>query len=422
MIHVYAITTATTVFVATSGYLLFLKHQKVGDSKRTRKTKVATAFIAVLLFSTLIGVQLVNLTRANPYVYVGEVPPKPDTIPPMISIFYPKNNTAFNVNYFALTFNVSAPTGPTVNSPIVMAIYYKADWQQNNVSVYKYTSDPYSGRATNGRYTEYSSNLNLTGIPEGNHSIIVSASYHGWYIPGNDPHTLSMNGFSIGGSSSVNFTIDTISPNVSVLSVDNKTYGTSGVPLNFTVSEQTAWIGYSLDGQANVTITGNTTLSGLPEGSHNLVIYAEDTGGNTGDSETFYFAVDNTPPSISLLTTENKTYSTSDIQLNFTVTEPTAWIGYSLDGQKNVTIIENTTLSGLSDGSHSLTVYAKDAAGNIGTSKTVHFSIDQTPKLVILGSTLPMEYGYVLAAVIMVIIVAMAGYLFVKRKKLGEGT
>ena len=37
MIHVYAITTATTVFVATSGYLLFLKHQKAGEDRLKRK-------------------------------------------------------------------------------------------------------------------------------------------------------------------------------------------------------------------------------------------------------------------------------------------------------------------------------------------------------------------------------------------------
>lgn len=65
MEHVYTVATVTTVFVAITGYLLFLKHQKVGDSKQKRKTKVATAFIAVLLFSTLIEVQLVNLVRAN---------------------------------------------------------------------------------------------------------------------------------------------------------------------------------------------------------------------------------------------------------------------------------------------------------------------------------------------------------------------
>jgi membrane associated rhomboid family serine protease len=35
--HIYAIAAVTTVFAATSGLLLFLKHQKASDKKRTRK-------------------------------------------------------------------------------------------------------------------------------------------------------------------------------------------------------------------------------------------------------------------------------------------------------------------------------------------------------------------------------------------------
>lgn len=307
------------------------------------KTVLAKAFIAVILLPALIGVQLVNLTRANPYAYGGEVPPKPDTIPPIISILYPKNNTAYNVNYVALTFDVSAPTGPTVYSPILRFIYYKTDWQQNEVFVYnKYTSDSSSGYPTNGRLASFSSNLNLTGIPEGNHSVIVIAIYHGYYIPGNLPHTLSRNGFTITGSSSVNFIIDTI------------------------------------------------------------------------------------PPSISVLTVENRTYDIPDVPLNFTVNEPVSQITYNLDEQGDVTIAGNTTLIGLSNGAHNLTVYATDPAAHIGCSKTVYFSIYEKPEekteQITLGSSFPMKYGYALAAVIVVIIVAMAGYLFVKRKKLGEGT
>ena len=197
------------------------------------------------------------------------------------------------------------------------------------------------------------------------------------------------------------------------MSPENKTYGISGVALNFTVSEKTSWICYSLGGQANVTITGNTTLTGLPEGPHRLVIYAEDAAGNTGASKLFYFAIDTTLPIMSILATENKTYDTTDIPLNFTVNEPVSEITYVLDGQANVTITGNMTLTELSEGSHTITVYANDTAGNIGTSETVYFSIDQTPKLLILGSNLPMEYGYALVAAT-VIVAAIAGYLFLK--------
>jgi hypothetical protein len=34
------------------------------------------------------------------------------------------------------------------------------------------------------------------------------------------------------------------------------------------------------------------TLAGLPNGEHNLTIYATDTAGNIGSSETMYFTVD----------------------------------------------------------------------------------------------------------------------------------
>jgi len=83
-----------------------------------------------------------------------------------------------------------------------------------------------------------------------------------------------------------------------------------------------------------------------------------------------------TPPTISIISPENKTYTVKDILLAFTVSEPTLWISYSLDDQMNVTVTGNTTLSTLSDGSHSLKVYAKDTAGNMGASEIICFSIE----------------------------------------------
>ena len=83
---------------------------------------------------------------------------------------------------------------------------------------------------------------------------------------------------------------DTTSPTISILSPENKSYPINNVLLTFTVSESTSWIGYSLDGQMNVTITGNTTLSELSDGSHSLIVYTNDTAGNMGYSESVYFS------------------------------------------------------------------------------------------------------------------------------------
>ena len=85
---------------------------------------------------------------------------------------------------------------------------------------------------------------------------------------------------------------DTTSPTISILSPEEySTYAVNSVPLIFTVSESTSWIGYSLDGQANVTITGNIVLSGMSNGLHNLIVYAEDLHGNSGASEIIYFTI-----------------------------------------------------------------------------------------------------------------------------------
>ncbi len=82
------------------------------------------------------------------------------------------------------------------------------------------------------------------------------------------------------------------------------------------------------------------------------------------------------PPDICVSSPENMTYITDSVSLNFTVNEATSWMGYSLDGQNNVTITENTlNLTELSKGSHSLTVYANDTSGDMGKSETIYFTI-----------------------------------------------
>jgi hypothetical protein len=214
--------------------------------------------------------------------------------------------------------------------------------------------------------------------------------------------------------------------NINITSPSNITYSSNMLTLNVTVqslfrpSQYRFAMVYSIDGENNVTIPLTTTfmpinatvtfengttatvisifspyvtagcvaLPELPEGPHKLNVYAnyERTSTNPTfpefiwDSSTVYFTVDDgQPPVISALSLENKTYSQNALALNFTTNQPTSWIGYCLDGKTNVTIAGNTTLTGLSDGSHSVIVYANDTAGNMGISKPVVFTVD-TPE------------------------------------------
>src|SRR5208283_178224 len=97
------------------------------------------------------------------------------------------------------------------------------------------------------------------------------------------------------------------------------------------------------------------------------------------------YLLETTPPKISLQSPVNQTYNESSVFLVFTVDKTVNWAGYSLDGQQNVTITGNTTLTNsmvtnvtianMTNGLHNITAYAEDTFGNIGASQTINFTI-----------------------------------------------
>jgi N-acetylneuraminic acid mutarotase len=179
----------------------------------------------------------------------------------------------------------------------------------------------------------------------------------------------------------------TVPPVLNVLSPENTTYTSNDIPLVLSVNRPATWMGYSLDGLANVTVTGDTELSDMSEGEHRLTVYVNDTFGNMVSSPA------------------NRTYGESDIQSAFTVDEPVEWMGYSLDGEDNVTVTGNVTLAVLAEGSHNITFYAIDLVGHTGASRTVYFEITPFPTVL------------VVAVAVTITITVATGYLLLKRRK-----
>ncbi len=211
-------------------------------------------------------------------------------------------------------------------------------------------------------------------------------------------------------------------PEVTVVSPSqNGIYNQSTIPLRVEVEmyrydgqivfETLTLVKYSLDGQAQINAivnneftngrsTGYTGivdayLSALSVGSHTLVIYGETSFTKypqipeTNFTKTIYFTVkeidpnapiiDVNPPKITILSTTKyigNQYKTPNIRLIFKLNEEVVWIGYSIDAHTNVTISGNTTLTDLSSGFHTLRVYARDAAGNVGASTLIEFMIE----------------------------------------------
>jgi hypothetical protein len=251
-----------------------------------KKPLFTAVFLSILLWSCILGTRLVKITKANPIVE------NTFNEPPIITIESPLNNETFSLNNVLLVFTLTKPeVEGWIDDDSVWATYNWTDLRNKVVyvnialdgemyrliDVYSYLSSPFN------------SSLNLTNLEDGVHSVQIHTSCDGVVL---ELHGIWEHSISYDTSSDiVYFTVDATPPAIVVMPVENKTYGVSDIPLNFTLSEPTSQITYSLDGQENVTIAGNTTLTNLPYGGHNITVYASDLAGNVGNSETIAFTI-----------------------------------------------------------------------------------------------------------------------------------
>jgi hypothetical protein len=251
-----------------------------------KNTLLTTIFIVSLLFSALAGTHLVSLATANPYLYHKEISPPVDMKPPAISITPSINNTVHASNNIYLTLTVSIPKYKSTFFKYYLSlnrIQYQGDWSDNLVNIY-------SWGGSGPLITDFSDNLTLTDIPEGSHNVTFTA-----YVDGGRADGLTWSYFGLQNHLTLNFTVDITAPTISISSIENRTYETCDIPLNFTVNESATRVSYSLDGLDNVTVVGNTTLASLSIGEHNVTVFATDKAGNTGASETVLFTIPEPP-------------------------------------------------------------------------------------------------------------------------------
>ncbi|RLI99791.1 MAG: hypothetical protein DRP03_02450, partial [Candidatus Aenigmatarchaeota archaeon] len=145
-----------------------------------------------------------------------------------------------------------------------------------------------------------------------------------------------------------------------------------GQASNQTISYASGW--------CNATIS----LAGASEGNSTIYVYANDSAGNYGLNNSYVVWIDDTAPSITIISP--KTVTNSDV-FRFLYSETISCSIYSLDASQNVTncsIVNNEwsgILSGLSDGSHNITVWANDSLGNMG-KVTRYWTRDTKPPLI----------------------------------------
>ncbi|QSG06144.1 PKD domain-containing protein [Halapricum desulfuricans] len=183
---------------------------------------------------------------------------------------------------------------------------------------------------------------------------------------------------------------ETTPPSVSRFDAANP--ADQNVSVRFDSDEELSSINVTLRGPENVTLTEadfaydaangtyTATHDGSSDGTYTATLQAAaDAAGNDGAAgQSDQVTVDTTGPAVTVIEpTNGADYNDSDVALTVSADEPISNWSYSVDGAASQSFSPNATLTGLSEGRHSVTVYAEDDAGNVG-SDTVEFAVDTT--------------------------------------------
>ncbi len=109
----------------------------------------------------------------------------------------------------------------------------------------------------------------------------------------------------------------------------------------------------------------NVNFTEVPSGPHKITVYATTNDGSHSSANVSFVTSSAQKPtptstyiptllSISILSQTDKTYTEEAVPISFSLSQPAEWIAYSLDRQALVVIKGNITLTGLSNGQHTV--------------------------------------------------------------------
>ncbi len=175
-------------------------------------------------------------------------------------------------------------------------------------------------------------------------------------------------------TASTSFAIDTQAPAVTITHAPASHSTTADASLTFTVDDPNAGAWCSFDGAAATACTSPVDLSALGDGQHTVAIHATDPAGNTSPVVQASFTLDNTAPTATFTTTPGASPSRTATAA-FTTNDPNATTWCSLDANAAQVCTNTVTYTGLSDGTHTISVYAIDQAGNQGATISTSFTV-----------------------------------------------
>ncbi|NLX47589.1 MAG: hypothetical protein GXY70_05435 [Euryarchaeota archaeon] len=171
---------------------------------------------------------------------------------------------------------------------------------------------------------------------------------------------------------SIQFTVDTTAPVVTITSPSEGGYYNSG-RVTWTVDELVGLelTEVSTDGVNWTTVNGNEHTFVLDDGTHTVHVHVRDLTGREG-SDTVTFTIDGTAPALTITSPASGSYNnTGSVLVKWTASDANgiSKTEISNDGASwSVVAGQNATVNGLTDGAWTISVRVTDVAGNINTS------------------------------------------------------
>ncbi|MFA5333917.1 MAG: hypothetical protein WC376_05490, partial [Candidatus Nanoarchaeia archaeon] len=173
----------------------------------------------------------------------------------------------------------------------------------------------------------------------------------------------------------VSFTIDTITPNLEIISPINITYNTTTQLVNISSDGANVWYNYN---GTNITYTAPINIT-FAEGTNTLDAWANDSAGNTNYSN-IAFTIDTTAPNLEIITPVNTFYNNATQLVNISSDGINVWYNW------NGTYYNYTAplLITFAEGTNILQAWANDEGNNFNHT-SITFTIDTiTPNLEII--------------------------------------
>ena len=154
----------------------------------------------------------------------------------------------------------------------------------------------------------------------------------------------------------------------------------TGASFSFTDTETGVSFLCQLDGGAFSACTSPATYSGLSQGSHTFSVKAQDSSGNQSGTASFTWSIGTTlPPTPSITSTPTNPTNQTSASFSFTDTQTGVSFLCQLDGSAFSACSSPKTYSALSQGDHTFSVQAQDAAGNQSSAASYSWTIGLVP-------------------------------------------